>query len=673
MYDHPDPFTNAVLICGLGRLGAQCAVLLKELGIPVYGLHDRETIDWEAEGTPQMLDRLSFGDCRRHSALQQAGIGSCRAVLFTTSDERVNVSGALASRSLNPAVRLIIRSSQKNLNELLDQSLGNIAALDIAELPAAAFSLAAIGGETVGLFRLQERMMRVIERRITSEHPWHRSRTLHDLNTRWRRVLSKTKEGERAPIDFHGWDPRELVEAGDVLTYIEFSESTVHSEPFPTEEGEIRSFHGIDWAGPLLRLKRLWTESSPAQRLVAIVCTGLVLIHLTGAMMYKLRYPEIGLLDAFNVATVLIFDGYSNMFAQLKLPFPIPGWLLIFSLLMTISGAVVTGMIYAYLTARVLSARLHFRRRTGRIPGANHVVILGLGRLGRCVASMLRDLQHPVACADENELEPDTLPDIPVVTGCLRQAIRKTNCARASSVVVLTEDDVTNLELALLAAQMNENCNLVVRTDDPEFGDSVSTLAPRAHTMSTYALSAEAFAAAALGEKVLGLIRIRHQTVLVSEYKVETGDTLDHKLLGEVTGGYGLVAIMHQRQPNERVTFFPSDDIRLEAGDRLVVLATIEGLRRVEHGAAEERTHLVRVLNVLSQESAFEGARVIARATGCELGTARALMSHLPGILETTLYTHQAERLVFELGSVSVGAEVVRIPSGDAHSVAQNP
>ena len=267
---------------------------------------------------------------------------------------------------------------------------------------------------------------------------------------------------------------------------------------------------------------------------------------------------------------------------------------------------------------------------------------------------MLRDLRHPVAAADERELEADILPGIPVVTGSLRQAILKVNCARASSVVILTEDDVTNLELALLAARMNENCNLVVRTDDPEFGESVSTLAPRAHTMSTYALSAEAFAAAALGERILGLIRIRHQTVLVSEYKVETRDTFDDKLLGEVTGGYGLVAIMHQRRPNDPVTFFPSDDIQLEAGDRLVVLATIDGLRCAEHGDAAERTHLVRVMSALSEQSAFEGARIIARVSGCDLGEARALMSQLPGILGTPLYRHQAERLACELGFVSV-------------------
>jgi len=117
-----------------------------------------------------------------------------------------------------------------------------------------------------------------------------------------------------------------------------------------------------------------------------LTAATLILIHATGVILYKLQYPETTLLDAFNVATVLIFDGYSNMFAQLKLPFRISLWMLLFSLMMTMAGAVVMGMLYAFLTARVLSARLQFRHRPARIPRSRHVVVIGMGPLGRRVA-----------------------------------------------------------------------------------------------------------------------------------------------------------------------------------------------------------------------------------------------------------------------------------------------
>jgi Trk K+ transport system NAD-binding subunit len=69
----------------------------------------------------------------------------------------------------------------------------------------------------------------------------------------------------------------------------------------------------------------------------------------------------------------------------------------------------------------------------------------------------------------------------------------------------------------------------------------------------------------------------------VTEYKIERGDTLNGLLLAEVAYGYGVVPVLYQRG-EETPTFMPSDDIRLAIGDRMVVLATSMGLRRVEEG-----------------------------------------------------------------------------------------
>jgi Trk K+ transport system NAD-binding subunit len=154
---------NAVLVCGMGRLGQHCAAVLKELGIPVFGLDEKEPKSWEAADLSGRLDRFTVGDCGRHSSLESAGIELCQAALFTTDNERANISGALAARSLSPGIRVVIQSSQTNLNERLSQQLGNMMALDIGELPVTAFSLAALGSETVGLLSLKGRFLRVVE------------------------------------------------------------------------------------------------------------------------------------------------------------------------------------------------------------------------------------------------------------------------------------------------------------------------------------------------------------------------------------------------------------------------------------------------------------------------------------------------------------------------------
>lgn len=657
MNETQDASPKAVLICGLGLLGQHCAVVLKELGIPVYGLHDAEPTSWEVKAVPQALDRLTIGDCRRHSVLEQAGIASCRAVLFTTGDERANISGALAARSLNPGVRLVIRSSQINLNERLGQRLGNLMAVDIAELPATTFSLAAMGDETVGLLSLHGQFLRVVDRRIGPRDGWASGRELHYLDTRWRRVLDHSSGGQRTRVDFHGWDPGEKAQPGDLLAYVEIYQPTRTSETGGATDTE--RLAPLSWKSILARLGRLWSGGSPVRRIALLTAAALILIHVTGVILYKIQYPETTLLDAFNVATVLIFDGYSNMFAQLKLPFHISLWMLMFSLMMTMSGAVVMGMLYAFLTARVLSARLEFRRRPARIPRSRHIVVIGMGPLGRRVARLLADLNQPIVAVSDVELDYSVLPGIPVIRGEPRENLAKANCATAASVMALTDDDVSNLELALMSAQINENCRLVVRTDDAEFGRSVMSLASNTHAMSVYALSAEAFAAAALGENVLNLLRIGHETILTTEFTVESGDTLEGHLLGDVTCGYGLAALVFQRGRSDPVEFFPPEDIRLEVGNRLVVLATIGGLQNAEHGVTPKKTDQIRILKVYSERAAFEGARAISRITGCNLGTAGSLFREMPAVLPQLLFRHQARRLARELELIGVTAQVV--------------
>jgi Trk K+ transport system NAD-binding subunit len=53
--------------------------------------------------------------------------------------------------------------------------------------------------------------------------------------------------------------------------------------------------------------------------------------------------------------------------------------------------------------------------------------------------------------------------------------------------------------------------------------------------------------------------------------------------LAEVAYGYEVVPIFHQKQ--QQASAMPSDDIKLEVGDRLVVLATVESLQRLAYGA----------------------------------------------------------------------------------------
>jgi len=149
----------------------------------------------------------------------------------------------------------------------------------------------------------------------------------------------------------------------------------------------------------------------------------------------------------------------------------------------------------------------------------------------------------------------------------------------------------------------------------------------------------------------------------VTEYQIEVGDTLNGLLLAEVAYGYGVVPLLHQRLPSPS-KLMPSDDVVLEIGDRLVVLATSDGLRRVEYGDRSRFTRgaWVRVTQAISPDSAFEGANAIARMTGYSLKDARELFDRLPATLPKPLYDRQAWRLLRALHKARVDAHLVDRP-----------
>ncbi|GBE92519.1 potassium channel family protein [Nostoc cycadae] len=660
MGQHTTIDPNFFLVCGLGSLGQYCVSVLKEFGVKVNAIEEINTQTWEIPELPDCIDKLVTGDCRQPKILEQAGIKQCRAILIVTSDECVNIAAAFAARSLNPQIRLVIRSAQDNLNELLQQSLGNFIAFEATQLPANSFALAALGCETRGFFNLDNRLLQVFGVHINGSHRWSHC-CLSEVNTSHRRVLVHARAGKPLAKGFYQWKPDAKLLPGDSIFYVEATENfTTHSpkqmNTFGQSWNEIVT--EIKWQNLHHKLTQFWEESTQTRRVAFIGALFLVILFLLGTLLYKSQYPEISWQDALNVALVLSLGGYGDLFGQQTIPFVITWWLHLFSITMSVTGTLFVGILYALMTERVLSARFQFSKRRPRIPKTDHVVIVGMGRVGRRVAELLQELKQPLVGVNTKDLEPGMLPQMPLVLGNINSALTKVHIQTAKSVIVVTDDEVTNLEIALKARTVNPKANLVIRTFDPRFSENVANLLPYARVLGVYELAAEAFVGAAFGENILNLFRLDNQTTLVTEYQIEADDTLNGKLIADIAYGYGLVPIFHLRANQYTPKFMPSDDMRLIVGDRLIVLATIEGLQAVERGTIKTGKCWVRVEKTISPEAAFEGATVISRVTGCDMQLARTLMNQIPATLQHPLYLHQAHRLVHELNKSQVSAYI---------------
>jgi Trk K+ transport system NAD-binding subunit len=122
-----------------------------------------------------------------------------------------------------------------------------------------------------------------------------------------------------------------------------------------------------------------------------------------------------------------------------------------------------------------------------------HVILCGLGRLGREVLRQL-DRRHDVKRRRDvviiengsgvDEVDTDLIsrePIIPVVRGNMTHAgtLRDAGIARATAVVMLTGNDTTNLEAALLAHELNPEVRVVLRMSNSRVSERLEAMLGR--------------------------------------------------------------------------------------------------------------------------------------------------------------------------------------------------
>ncbi|MBD3881804.1 potassium channel protein [Phormidium tenue FACHB-886] len=674
------------IVCGLGDLGQYCVLnlrrfALREFEIHVAAIDRRRQNEWEVHDLPSLLvEPPIVGDCRNDEVLLKAGITHCRAILLVTSDESVNIETAIAARRLNPTVRLVVRSSRQSLNQLLKQQLGNFVAFEPTELPAAAFALAGLREGILGYFDIGDVRLQVVEQRVLPRDRFDGAMAAA-LHRRSYRLLSyrSAKVAEVPSRAFYQWNTETRIQPGDAVAYVEVvGRSTGRSVTSLTllPDGSLTS------AAETTLIETPWQQFQQtmqdtarrglrqnlseflqwvnALRLRQVIAGGLgfaFALWLLGVSLLLLTVPGIGFGKAASTAAILLLGGYGDVFGGLAEPsLAIPPWVQFVCWLITIASLASVLGILGLITDSLLSSRFDFLRKRPPIPKRNHIVLVGFGRVGQRVAALLGEFRQPVVAITES-LDNVTVTSIPVLVGNPVTELAKVNLPMAKSVVVLTEDQLLNLEVALMARetarQIERDIRLVVRTYDQRFRDNLSNLLPEAKALAAYGLSGEAFAGAAFGENILGLFQLNEQTILVTEYAIATDDTLVGKLLSQVAYGYGVVPIFHQRgaMPADLMEgLLPLDDRRLQVGDRLVVLGSINGLRRIEHrDIAPAQRWQLSAQPPLNQDSRQEGRNVLYRLSGCSLEQAQSFVERLPEAIELELYEYQADRLREEL------------------------
>ena len=217
---------------------------------------------------------------------------------------------------------------------------------------------------------------------------------------------------------------------------------------------------------------------------------------------------------------------------------------------------------------------------------SNHIILVGLGKLGYRTFLMLRKLGEVVVVIESNERNP-FLDEIrrdgcPLLLGDARRdaILLEANVAAARSVILATNDDLANLEVSLDARRFNPQIRVVLRMFDQNMADKIRDGFNIHIAMSQSAISAPGFALAALDPALTHSYMLDDQLIVTRRTAVAAGGPLAGMTVGEVLAKHGFAVVRHCPS-GERAALFPKPDVRLNVGDEVMVQGPFDGLARI--------------------------------------------------------------------------------------------
>ncbi len=642
------------VICGLGWIGGRVLDFLRAAGAEVV------VIDLSfAPDDPRLRGaRLIQGDCRREEILLQADLHSARGVLILTSEDLSNVSCALTVRHLCRDVRIVLRMFNQNLMTHLGKVLRNVFALSAALPTAPLLALIARTGEALGTFRLEDgRRQQITEVTIQPGSPLM-GRSVAGVSATHSAlpIAHITSDGSRRFL--RDVDPEARLDAGDRLVLCGHPRSL--APVVANAEQETMTLPALLWAGKFRRVGRMIARTWGEMDLAVKICTSVLMaVILVSTLVFVLGRQESGA-DALFRTISLIATGADMHGRDLE------GWQKIFVSVLRLLGAALVAAFTAILTNYLLRAHLRGALEVRRIPDRGHIVVCGMGNVGfRVVEELLHEGEQVVAV----EKKADN-PFIPTARGMgaavivgdstMPEVLRQANAKGARAVVATTDNELANLEIALMARDINLTGRVVVRLNDPKLAQMLREAANVRLAFSLPELAASAFVATLFGDRVRSVFFIVDQLLAVVDLAVQPGDVfLEEQTVRALAVDYHLLPIALQRADK---TARPEPlESRLEAGDSLTVVVALADLQRLLKREKVPHDHAVEVT------ACPESARpAVARVAGAEEGQ----LERLPACVRTGLTRGQAEDLLCRLRREQATAharQVDGVPVGSAH------
>ena len=205
-----------------------------------------------------------------------------------------------------------------------------------------------------------------------------------------------------------------------------------------------------------------------------------------------------------------------------------------------------------------------------------HVILCGLGNVGFRVLESLVGMDERVFAV---ELNPDAAHverarelGAEVLVGDARSdtVLASLNVQDARAVIVATDDDLANLEIAMDVRERHADVPVVMRLFDQRLAHKVQATLGISATFSTSKLAAPLLAAAALDPSCVGHHQVGDTNLVVMELRVTGGSTLDGQTVDVLRDARGINVVA--RDVGAGWMAGPRGSVALAGGDRVQVL-----------------------------------------------------------------------------------------------------
>jgi Trk K+ transport system NAD-binding subunit len=215
----------------------------------------------------------------------------------------------------------------------------------------------------------------------------------------------------------------------------------------------------------------------------------------------------------------------------------------------------------------------------------NHFVVIGVGKVGYQVIKGLLELRETVVAIEQasGSLLLGELFDkgVPVIQGNARMAstLDQANVRQARAVIISTSDDLTNLDAAITARDLNRDAKIVIRLFDETLANKVAG-AFAMPTISTSQVAAPAFIAAATGRKIYQGFQLAGQYVHLTDITIHPNGRLVGHTVGDLQTDKRVNIVMQQGSTGVHVN--PDPYTLLQPGDTILVIAPVDALLTLE-------------------------------------------------------------------------------------------